>query len=263
MTQLFWKEWRELRMLPVGACLCVALVIFGMAAFRKSVGDHSSITTEDTAGWLFAIWLLCGALAGAGTLASEVGAGTLQFLTSLPPSRGQVWWVKASTALGMMLLSIACSLVAWLLLHLVFFRHGFSPAPWLKPEMFLPDMLLYPAMGAFGALGCLAVAITVSPLFDRSLSASVAAILTCAALLVTVPNLVSAHINYQHHNSDTCMLVVLALSIPLFAAISYQTWTRGESLRTPRRFIVAAQTGAIGLILGFVIFCIGYTLQLW
>lgn len=51
MTQLFWKEWRELRMLPIGACLCVALVIFGMAAFRKSVGDHSPVTTEDTARW--------------------------------------------------------------------------------------------------------------------------------------------------------------------------------------------------------------------
>ncbi len=254
MTQLFWKEWRELRMLPVGACLCVALVLFGMTAFRKSVGDHSPITTEDTAGWLFAIWLLCGALAGAGGMASEVGAGTLQFLTALPPSRGRVWWVKASTALGVMLLSILCSLVAWLLLHFLFFPpvHGMTR-----------DSFIIPALGVFGGLGCLAVSLAVSPFFDRSLSASVAAILTCAALLVTVPNLVSAHINYQHHHSDICMLVVLALSIPLFAAISYQTWTRGESLRTPRRFIVAAQAGAISLALGFTVFLGGYTLQLW
>lgn len=258
MSQLFWKEWRELRMLPVGACLCVALVIFGMAAFRKSVGDHTPITSQDTAGWLFAIWLLCGALAGAGTLASEVGAGTLQFLASLPPSRGRVWWVKASTALGMMLLSIACSTIAWLLLHFIFFRQGFPPVHGMTRDSFI-----IPALGVFGGLGCLAVSLAVSPFCDRSLSASVAAILTCAALLITVPSFVSAHISYWHHYSDRCLLVTLALSIPLFAAVSYQTWTRGESLRTTRRFIVAAQTGAIGLAIGFVIFCIGYTLQLW
>ncbi|MDQ2687768.1 MAG: hypothetical protein M3Y28_07880, partial [Armatimonadota bacterium] len=85
MKQLFWKEWRELRLLPLGAALTVAV---GLSAAKVySHANHDPFSVPFATALLIGVWLLFSVLAGAGLFSQEIGTGTLQFLSSLPVPR--------------------------------------------------------------------------------------------------------------------------------------------------------------------------------
>jgi ABC-type transport system involved in multi-copper enzyme maturation permease subunit len=99
---LVWKEWREQRALVLtGLLLAVALPPFllaGMALMGRRV-DLAGLAQVLPAVYGMLLWPLFAAAAGAGTIAAEVGNGTLGFLLSRPASRARIWTVKTAIAL--------------------------------------------------------------------------------------------------------------------------------------------------------------------
>ncbi|MBV9848991.1 MAG: ABC transporter permease subunit [Armatimonadetes bacterium] len=274
MKQLFWKEWYELRLLPLASAVCVALLIFTAKVFAKTYDSAHRFTFGDTILPLVATWMLFGLLAGAGLIAQEVGSGGLQFLSALPVSRPRVWWVKVITALGMLLLSVLTSAAAWAVIDAFVFQSAFFNDPFWHGHMALWAMT---GMALLLLLGFFAVALAVSPFLDRPISAVVAALLTSIAWLGILQNAASEYVDYvahgrmytwqpndpHTHDIGLILMLMVALSIPVFAAISYWTFTRGETLRSARRFRVGALTGTVSLVMAGLIFVAGWQMQLW
>jgi len=99
---LVWKEWREQRAVVLaGLLLAVALPPFLLAGMSLMGSRVDIIGLAQALPMVYAglLWPLLAAAAGAGTVASEVGNGTLGFLLSRPASRARIWWVKTATAL--------------------------------------------------------------------------------------------------------------------------------------------------------------------
>lgn len=260
MRQLFWKEWYELRFLPLGAALTVFVLLAGIKAYTHLY--HEPYPTSDLLfPCLAVIWLLFAALAGAGTISQEIGTGTLQFLSSLPISRRTLWWVKAGAAFGMLLLSLLSSAAVWAILCALWCPTALHPVRiHMASQQDAFSLLLGIGMALALLLSVYAVALAVSPLFDRALSAFVASILVCiavGALFVTV-----AFYN-NVPRSDYPFFTLIVLSIPAFAMTSYQTFTRGESLRSARRFVVAGLTGGGWLVVISLVVIAGHWLWAW
>jgi ABC-type transport system involved in multi-copper enzyme maturation permease subunit len=251
MKQLFWKECYELRFLPLGAALAVAALLVGLKAYTHLLHD-SYPTSEALIPVLIGIWLLFAALTGSGTIAQEIGTGTLQFLSSLPVSRRTLWWVKAGAAFGMLLPSLLTSTLTWLLCCEAWGTGKAITNP-IGVEFFLGYAL--PIL-----LGVFAIALAVSPFFDRSLSAFVVSILFVwgiAALFISLTNQISPY------HPEYLLYTLVGLSILTFAAISYWTFTRGETLRGSRRFIVAGITGGVCLGISLLILATASALGAW
>lgn len=260
MKQLFWKEWRELRLLPLGATLVVALALGAVKATTRYYHDPFPIPT-DVLVVLFAGWPLFAVLAGAGLFSQEIGAGTLAFLSSLPVSRHTLWWVKTTTALGALLLSLITTGLTWTVLCWLWSPQsplGIWNGVLSGHERFI-EMLSFVGVVTLALLFCLSVSLAVSPFFDRSLTASIFAVLACVAVALSHSGIVSG----VRHGDGALWATLLALSVPLFGAVSYSTWTRGESLRGPKRYGVAARTAAVGLIAGAAVVFTGRLFWLW
>ena len=86
---LVWKEWREQRAVVLaGLLLAVALPPFllaGMSLMGSRV-DVTGLAQALPVVYAGLLWPLFAAAAGAGTIAAEVGNGTLGFLLSRPAS---------------------------------------------------------------------------------------------------------------------------------------------------------------------------------
>ena len=270
MKQLFWKEWYELRLVPLAAAGCVVVLIFAARVFEAPAAGQP-FQLRDTFLPLLATWIIFGLLTGAGLIAQEVGSGGLQFLSALPTSRRQIWWVKVGTALGMLLLSVVSSALVWAVIGAVMFHAGFFHDPlWQMPA-------LAHSVGAdmLALLGCFSIALAMSPFLDRSISAAVAALLFALAYFALLGNLAGAYVDYygrlygwqgsdpHSRNADTLNLLLIALSIPLFGAVSYWTFTRGETLRSAKRFRVGALAGAVSLTIIGLLLLTGNRIQLW
>jgi len=260
VKQLFWKEWRELRLLPLGAALTVALALAAVKATTRYYHDPFP-RPADVEGVLLVGWPLFAVLAGAGLFSQEIGTGTLAFLSSLPVSRRTLWWVKAATALGALLLSLLASGLTWTALCWLWspqsplaMWNGGETAPGRMIETFS-----FVGMVTLALLFCLSVSLAVSPLFDRSLTASIFGVLACVAVVLGHSALVSG----VRHGDGALWATLLALSTLTFGAASFYTWTRGESLRGPKRYGVAARTAAAGLAVGAAVVFTGRLFWLW
>ena len=272
MRQLFWKEWYELRLLPLASAACVALLIFAAKSFNKFY-DSQPFQLEDTFLPLGATWALLGLLAGAGLFAQEIGSGNLLLLSALPISRRRVWWVKASTALGVFLLSALSSLLVWAILDAFLLQDHFFHAPlWHQTAR---DVWEQAGLGGLALVTLFAVGLAVSPFLDRPISATVASILIAFTYFSALQYGLSWYDEhlvrlYQSQGGSppqsNLMLstpVLLGLSIALFGAISYWTFTRGETLRSAKRFQIGAVTGGLSLAVAGLVFLAGNRLQLW
>ena len=274
MKQLFWKEWYELRLLPLASAVCVMMLILGIKVYNRVYEPTHRVTIDDNLLPLAATWALFGLLAGAGLIAQEVGSGGLQFLSALPTSRRRLWWVKVASGLGMLLLSVISSIVTWMVVDAFLFRAAFfnflggitTHLPWLVQSAGGPLLVL---------LGFFTVGLAVSPFLDRPISAVVAALLISIAYIAALQDLATLYVNYYgrlygwqesdpHVRSGDWLLVLLcALSIFVFATVSYWTFTRGESLRSARRFRVGAVAGLVSLTVAGLVFLTGNQALLW
>lgn len=240
MKMLFWKEWHELRALPLGAAVAVAVLMTCVKVLTR--GSHDPFLAE-TAFILVGVWLLFGAVAGASAITQEIGSGTLQFLSSLPISRGTIWWVKSSAALGMLLPTVLSSSIVWALFHML----------WAPPgARSLNDFLGVLAFFLPCLLGVFVVALAVSPFFDRTMSAVIVAVLAAIGIASLFINIVSKY-SGGIDGPLPMLFTLVGLSIPTFAAISYWTFTRGEALRDGRRFKAAGAAAGICLAIDAII----------
>ena len=87
---LLWKEWREQRPLILTGLLVAALMPFFLIAGLSAVGNrpvHLRDLSEAMLGlYTLLLWPLFAAARGAGTVATEIGDGTLGFFLSRPGS---------------------------------------------------------------------------------------------------------------------------------------------------------------------------------
>jgi len=102
LRALAWKEWREQRPVIYAGVILVAVVpLFLAAGLPLSGPDMEAI---DLVGIIpvalgIFVWPILAAAAGASTISTEAGGGTLGFLLSRPVSRTRLWMIKVSVAI--------------------------------------------------------------------------------------------------------------------------------------------------------------------
>lgn len=253
MKQLFWKEWHELRLLPLGAALLCALLFLGyLMGCRLQLDGLNMGNFNESALIIFlaVVWLLSAVIAGSGLISQEIGAGSLTFLFSFPVSRRRIWLIKAASGFTVLVLCALCSGFACSLLW------GFT-VQWARPE---PDLARW--LGAFlgdaflAAAGCYAVSLAVSPLLDRYISATMVSVLACILIAYVIVAACSGPFRnqYQPDLSSRLMYACMWLAIPAMLAISYWTFTHGESLRSVKRFYAAGAAASVAFVVFLALF---------
>ncbi len=276
MKQLLWKEWYELRFLPLASALCVALFLFTDAVYEKSY-DIRPMRFDDTWLPLNLTWALFSVIAGAGLFAQESEGGGLALLSALPISRGRIWRVKVGGALTMLLSSILTSAAAWAavgtaLLGPAFFHNSFWHTP-LQPTFLERAELVGESLLLL--LLPFTIALAVSTFLDRPFSAVIVSLIMsiayCTCLAGEASNYMDSKATLFFGGSASSSIydpmvlttTLLVLSVFVFTLVSYWTFTRGESLRTAKRFRVGAVTGLVSLAVVGLVLGIGSRMQLW
>jgi hypothetical protein len=260
MNQLFWKESRELRVLPIAALTAFLAISVAIILFEHNA--HRTLNSVALVPGLIAINMLFWLYGGSSALSSEVGADTLQFVSMLPISRHRLWWVKlASSLCAAASVTLATGIAFWLLAT-------FACPQGLSLGSFAPD---HRPLSSFWTqiplllVGCVSVGLCASPFFDRPVSALVAAIvggllfqgLQFMIITYTVPH----HVDLSAYTvSGYVVALLFTLTLPF---ISYQTFTRGESLRTIQKFKIGAVSAAAGIAATTLVFMLGNAIKLW
>ncbi len=266
MKQLFWKEWYELRFLPLASAVGIMTLDLGYIVYEHTLSHSSPAIVSDTFMLLLFVWHLCALVAGASLFSSEIGSGTLIFLSALPVSRHRLWAVKTATAFLALLASLVTSSLSWLIAERLSLGGG-------RTHAFLYELTPDHAsliVGLISVLGFFTGALAVSPLLDRVMSALAAASLVGIVSLIGLGGFAYQYL-LKHFGpfentwpTDLPLYCALGLlSILAAAAISYRTFTGGETLRSAKRFRVAALTGAVSLLTAVLAFWDGSLLQLW
>ena len=113
---LMWKEWREQRAVMFAGLLVTILMplfLFAGMSLRPRPVDLGSLSEALPGLYVILLWPLFVAAAGAGTVASEIGDGTLGFLLSRPVSRVRVWVVKVLVAAATFSVVAVSSVAGW------------------------------------------------------------------------------------------------------------------------------------------------------
>jgi hypothetical protein len=248
---LVWKEWREQRMIVLaGLGIAVAMPFFlaaGASARARGLdlGDVAMLLPLFYSGLL---WPLFAAAAGAATVATESGEGSLGFLLSRPVSRARVWTVKVAVAAAAAALVAAGTLVlAWGFTGIV--RPSGPPGwrallPWSTTGG--PVSGVAPAGMALLLFG---TSVFYSTVLRRTMTAAAAAVATSMALLAAILGLWSA-VDVVPRFEPEWLALEVALASALFLGASWWTFSRGEMLRGRvfRRTALAAGTLGVGLL---------------
>jgi ABC-type transport system involved in multi-copper enzyme maturation permease subunit len=231
MKYLFWKEWRENRWLPLGS---------GLLAVVLMAADWVYVSITADGGWLsgevfLMFWLLgsglIAAIASASTIAGELSNDGLLFVTSLPISRPRIWWIKLAAACCTVIVSMFASGLLYLAgLHRLGGSLGqaIESVPWRS--------FLWSTVFVFG------IGMTVSALFDRTVSATVATILVSLSLIAFImwwP----AQIGLSEPLMDKLSFAQYGIWPVLSLFLSYVLFTRGETLRTSKRIKLVLKYG--------------------
>ena len=235
MKQLLWKEWMELRYVPLVTPALFALLTY----FGHVIGSGWNLESFNA---MMPYCALAGVLAGCGSFSSEVGSGTLSFITSLPVSRKQIWLAKFSAGLIAIAISIAGAFVVFVLIAALY-HHPKSV------ETGLANGTWYLSVGYI--LWLFALSLAVSPLVDRSLTSLALSIIGGLALSTVFFNLIDPD---KYAQPATLILTVLLFALSGFSSIvaSYRTFIQGDTLRTDRRFYLAGTVFLICLAVIYV-----------
>ncbi len=244
MKSLFLKELRQGRVLLlfglVLGLLMPALYVV-LVAYARPV-SHAEVD-EVRSYFAFALLflpILIALFAGAGLFASEADRGTVPLLFSLPLSRLRIWLSKVLA--GLFLTAAASSL-------LLVVGNLLIPNPQGEPTIianaYIIDLCLW-------TLFVYAVAVFASTLTTHSIAATLLSLLLAGglgALAITVTQLGGFLLGYDQ--ADTVMdtgiwAAVTALPLLLASAVVV---SRGELLRSARKFLVGIPTFAIALAL--------------
>ena len=237
-----------MRLLPVLALATYIALFLAEASYdRFSSGSWQS--SPEVMNPLIATWLIFWTVAGSTAFSSEIGSGTLQFMSVIPVSRRRIWWVKLSVAL--------CSAVAVFAVTVAFVQmlnHYFPGSSIALAGRFdnsVWSMSLSDALLVSGSLlVCLSFGFCASPFFDQPIVSTVVAAIG-GVIYFTFVLLHNTWYIYRHlsHSYYIGNLVVIALLIMPPLITSYQTFVRGESLRSIKRYKV----GALAFIGSYVV----------
>jgi ABC-type transport system involved in multi-copper enzyme maturation permease subunit len=251
MKQLFWKEGHELRVLPVGAailCLLLQVGYFLMCAFHIGGERGSDFTMIGTQTLCWVLWSFFAVLCGAGLISQEIGTGTLSFLFALPTSRRQIWLVKVTSGAVALLLCALLTGIITILVDAAVPGMPIASSTHLSAALFGENA----ANALLCAFGCFAVAIAISPLLDRYIGAAAVSVGTCLVLLIFI--IIGSSDTPYSQQGNTLALAVVWLSLPVFTAVSYWTFTHGETLRSVKRFYAAGRAVIVGIVAFLVLF---------
>jgi ABC-type transport system involved in multi-copper enzyme maturation permease subunit len=243
MSQLLWKEFREQRYVLL-ACL-TTVAVFAILGQSFHLLNHDEWTSTSLY-MLYMLWPLAGLLCGCGIFSTEIGSGTMTFLTSLPVSRGRVWIAKAVSGALILVATVLGTLALWALAATLF---GTGPdIPRTSPANDLTTNLLLP-------FWVYAVALGVSPLVDRPLTSAMITVAACM-LIGALTGAAVSHFAELHKvalggrtvQGVPPQLIPINLIDPVrladlsgiaFLLASYLTVSRLETLRSVRRFFIS------------------------
>jgi len=228
---LLWKEWREQRPLVLTGLLVTALMplflIAGLSAF-SSRGVNLPDLAEALPGlYVLLLWPLFAVAAGAGTVATEIGDGTLGFLLSRPVSRLRVWLVKVGMAAAAFTLVVLCSgLVSWIL-HVVASGGdaGSTPGTWDIANLSLVGLSL-----AGAVLVMFSTAVFFSTVLSRAMTAAAAGLVAALTLLAGI-FLVWSRMDLVPLLEPQWIALEMGLMASLILLASLYLFSRGEMLR--------------------------------
>lgn len=253
LNALVWKEWREQRpVIYAGVILAAAMPLFLAAGLPLSRGAEmiDLVGMIPVALGIF-VWPILAAAAGASTISTDAGSGTLGFLLSRPVSRTRLWLIKVTVAIfatGMvavlsLLIAQVCN--AWLLHG----QPGTSLGVLLRRASFGPFDVVALASLCFLLFAC---ATFFSTLISRPLSAAAAGgalalFLLAGILLLWAAFSLTPRLEPQWLAAE----VTLAAAIVLVASLAI--FARAELLRRgsgwPRPVLACAfALGLLGLV---------------
>ena len=247
LRALAWKEWREQwTVVAAGVGITIALPFFLMAgASARARGfDPAEVAALLPMFYAVLVWPLFAAAAGAATVATEVGEGSLGFLLSRPVSRTRVWAVKVLLAATAVLAIVMATLASSAAVSRLANPGGETsvPAPWDTTGGLLSGVLL-----AGASILLFGVSVFFSTVLSRTMTAAAAGIATSLVLLSGML-FVWARVDVVPHLEPEWLAAETALAGLLFLGASWWAFTRGEMLRG-RRFLRTA-VGAAVLALG-------------
>ena len=286
MKLLYWKEWRELRTLPVVAAL--TYIAFMLVAATISTLTHSNVQWSNVSALLILTWFIFAFSSGAGTISQEVGNGTLDFVSVMPISRMRFWWIKISSALTAFIAAVLLTSLVWYIVSAICFSgdlgdalHLISSLTYFDPMRLQITLITLAVL--FGLVCSFAAGVCASPFFDRPIAATVAALIggifyvsfvtkeyTRFGVFKTVDSH-SGNTEYSTLGLSTgdfwSMLAVAALLtfialLPL-AVTSFYTTKFGESLKSTRRFVVGSAAAVGSSLLSTALFAFGHLCKLW
>ena len=246
LRALIWKEWREQRsVMLAGIGIAAVLPFFMMAGLSV---DRQNTTFGDVLEALLIallafVWPLFAAAAGAITIATESGEGTLRFLLSRPVSRSKVWAIKVSSAAGAVAAVAVFSLVViWVVNRLA----TIDASAWsfssimrsLSPTFFDPMTLVSMTVLLF------ACSVLFSSLLNRPLTAAAAglasALILLSFILVTWSRLsLLPRLEPQWLAMEVTLVSIFVLMISL-GAFARGEFFRGDSVLQGRVLVSAA-----------------------
>ena len=236
MKALVWKEWRENSVLIPASALLMAVLFVGMVSYLHSMRSDTRLFVNPAEVFqplLLLFWSIPAALCSASMVASEVGNGTLQFLSSIPASRSKVWWAKALTAACITALSFAVSAAIFIALYFLFESIGLLKQPFVSAMQMNGGVTIG---GLLVAAPIFAVGTVATVLADRTIKALLL-LLGLAAGFWFVLYLIAESI--QNYLFDRPSLpVLIAVAIVLCLVYSNRTFVTGETLKTSRRFTI-------------------------
>ncbi|MCA1594833.1 MAG: hypothetical protein LC772_00175, partial [Chloroflexi bacterium] len=152
-------------------------------------------------------------------------------------------WNKLSVAIGVLAASMLLTTAVWAILQPVFFTEPFSNL----------DYWNYAGFVATGAIASLGLSMAVSTVLDRAISTAMVSIVAAIALQI-VFSVLLGYCQFQGLSNDpsTTEGVLITLAAPPAFFASYWAFTRGESLRSFRRFELLLLGGTLGALIAWV-----------
>ena len=160
-------------------------------------------------------------------------------MSVIPVRRRRIWWVKLSVAFFSAVAVFAVTIAFVQMLYLYWPGSSIAHAGRLNNSVW--PMNLYWALLVSGSLlVCLSFGFCASPFFDQPIvSTAVAAIGGVIYFVFTILNIGNIY-RYLIHSDYRGVLVATALLIVPPLVTSYETFVRGESLRSIKRYKVGA-----------------------
>jgi ABC-type transport system involved in multi-copper enzyme maturation permease subunit len=236
MNALIWKEWRQNRIMIVwSAVLTVALAVADLIGER--IKNSTAVPDAgELVGLVFAVGSVSAIVCGSLMISPEIGSGSLALLSVLPITRARVWCAKVGFGICLAAACLAATHIAYALLLSAALKTG-QLVPDAAPPI-LVSLMSYESLVVFYAIGVAAGAV-----FDRTISAFMASLIMSAITFASFVSAAGLLSKYASRYEIVLEQTLMALLICLFFAASYAIFTRGETLRTSKRFRLAAEFG--------------------